>query len=185
MEKIAASRPGARFIVAAAGRARGEMEMSVTPDKSTSSLRSFAGAERRVVPVVRVDELCRDWGARPPYALKVDVQGAELVVLEGCTGILPETLVVVLEVSMWGNKAEVPDLAGMLACMKERGFIAYDVVGGHNRPLDGARWQVDVVFVREDGPLLQDRRWCTPEQREEFLNAKRAKAAFREVMKPR
>ncbi len=181
MERIVASRPGSRFIVAAAGREDGEMEMSVTPDKSTSSLRVFAGAERRKIPVVRVDMQCRRWNATPPYALKVDVQGAELVVMDGAAGILAETLVVVLEASFWGS-GEVPDLSGVITYMKERGFAVYDIVGGHNRPLDWARAQADIVLVQADGPLRADRRWCTPEQREEFLNAKRARAAFREVM---
>ncbi len=181
MEKIAASRPGSRFIVAAAGREDGEMEMSVTPDKSTSSLRVFAGAERRKIPVVRVDSHCRKWNAKPPYALKVDVQGAELVVMDGASGILADTLVVVLETSFWGN-TEVPDFTEVIAYMKQRGFAVYDIVGGHNRPLDWARAQADIVFVQANGPLRADRRWCTPEQREEFLNAKRARASFREVM---
>jgi FkbM family methyltransferase len=181
MEKVAAAGPGSRFIVAAAGREDGEMEMSVMPDKSTSSLQVFAGAERRKIPVVRVDSQCRKWNATPPYDLKVGVQGAELVVMDGASGILAEALVAVLETSFWGN-SEVPDLTEVIAYLKQRGFAVYDIVGGHNRPRDWARARADVVFVQVEGPLRADRRRCAPKQRAEFLNAKRARASFRKVM---
>jgi hypothetical protein len=35
--------------------------------------------------------------------------------------------------------------------MRERGFVAYDIFGGHTRPLDGALGQIDMAFVRESG----------------------------------
>ena len=40
-----------------------------------------------------------------PYLLKIDVQGAELDVLEGAQNLLKDTEAVVLEVSMFGFMA--------------------------------------------------------------------------------
>lgn len=185
LEKIAAQRERVRFVVAAAGSKDGETEISVTPDKTTSSVLSLGDTTRRSVPVVRVDGLCRRWQARPPYVIKADVQGFELTVMAGCTGILAETLAVVLEVSFWENPDRgVPAFLSVLEHMKQLGFVVYDVVGGHNRPLDRARAQADVVFVQEHGVLRADRRWATPEQIQRFLAAKRAKPIFRTVMEP-
>ena len=44
----------------------------------------------------------------------------------------------------------------VLAFMKKYGFVAYDVVEIHRRPLDGALNQLDIMFVREDHPLRTD-----------------------------
>jgi hypothetical protein len=48
--------------------------------------------------------------------------------------------------------------------MADRGFVIYDVFGGHLRPLDGALAQLDVAFARIDGVLRGDRRYATPDQ---------------------
>jgi hypothetical protein len=48
--------------------------------------------------------------------------------------------------------------------MREAGFSAYDIYDGHLRPLDRALAQVDMAFVRTDGPLRADHRYATPEQ---------------------
>ena len=52
--------------------------------------------------------------------------------------------------------------------MKKRGFVAYDVFGGHNRPLDRARAMVDIVFVKENGRFRTSCAWASPEQQAEW-----------------
>jgi hypothetical protein len=49
--------------------------------------------------------------------------------------------------------------------MKERGFVTYDLVEGHNRPLDNALAQKDVFFVKENGLFRESHNWATREQR--------------------
>jgi hypothetical protein len=53
----------------------------------------------------------------------------------------------------------MPQLADVVEFMKERGFVAYDFVGGHERPLDRALAQLDVVFVSEDRICRQTSRY--------------------------
>ena len=102
------------------------------------------------------------------YIVKVDVQGAELQVLDGASTTLKDAELVILEVSFFRFADGFPEFYDVIDYMKKRGFVAYEVFGGHNRPLDGARTQVDIAFVKEDGRFRSSHVWATPEQRSEF-----------------
>jgi hypothetical protein len=47
----------------------------------------------------------------------------------------------------------------VLAFMAERDFFPYDVFGGYNRPLDNALAQLDIAFVKREGPFRCDHRF--------------------------
>ena len=108
------------------------------------------------VPIRRLDEVLVEKALSGPYLLKVDVQGAELDVLDGGQAALRESEVVVLEVSMFEFGKGQPQFFDVASYMKERGFVAFDIVIGWNRPLDNALGQVDIVFVKEHGQFRQD-----------------------------
>jgi hypothetical protein len=59
-----------------------------------------------------------------------------------------------------------PQLYEIVQWMKDHGFVAYDLFGGQNRPLDGALAQMDLVFVKEKGFLRKYHHYATREQRE-------------------
>jgi hypothetical protein len=94
----------------------------------------------------------------------VDVEGFELDVVAGAEAILPDTDVVLLEVSLFRLNGANPQLGDVVCAMRDRGYSVYDVYGGHLRPLDGALAQVDLAFVRDDGPLRRSHAYATPEQ---------------------
>lgn len=152
-----ARRYRASYVVAAAGRERGSTRIFVHGHLEGSSLLHERGEQSgivpRDVPMFTIDELCAELGLTGPSLIKVDVQGAELEVLSGATRCLSETEVVVLEVSFFQFVEDGPELHDVVTFMKERGFVAYDLFGGHTRPLDGALAQVDIVFVKEAGPF--------------------------------
>jgi FkbM family methyltransferase len=154
-----ARRYRASFVVGAAGRERGSTRIFVHGHLEGSSLLHERGEQSgivpRDVPMVTIDELCAERGLTGPSLIKVDVQGAELEVLSGATRSLVEAEVVVLEVSLFQFVEDGPELHDVVALMKERGFVVYDLFGGHTRPLDGALAQVDLVFVKETGPFRQ------------------------------
>jgi FkbM family methyltransferase len=160
----------AEYVLAAAGAQAGEMEIAVHRVPTLSSPlgereSDVAGASsRRTVPVVRLDELCAGRGLAGPYVIKADVEGAELQVLEGATGILGQTELVLLETSLWAFWDGAPLVADVVAWMREHGFEVYDLWGGHVRPLDGALAQVDIAFARADGVLRARRGYATPDQ---------------------
>jgi len=103
--------------------------------------------------------------------LKADTQGTELDVIAGAEGILPETAVIVLETSLFHFAAGRPDFGEVVEAMHGRGYVVYDLFGGHGRPLDGALAQVDAAFVAEDSPLRADHRYIAPEQAQAYANS--------------
>jgi FkbM family methyltransferase len=169
LRRIVAERPGSHYVLAAGGPEPGELEIAVHRVLACSSVlgdRDPGGepAQRRTVPVVRVDDLVAEHALRGPFVIKVDVEGAELAVLAGARETLAQTEVVLLEVSFFRLVAGGAELADVVAWMRDAGFSAYDLYHGHLRPLDGALAQVDMAFVRTAGPLRADHRYATPEQ---------------------
>jgi FkbM family methyltransferase len=157
---------GAELVKAAAGAAPGTATMHVSPYLEGSSLLvenvDIGGMSAREVPMVTIDATCERSGLRGPFLLKVDVQGGELEVLDGTAATLLATEAVILEVSLFRFMEGGPDLADVVAYMKARGFVAYDIWGGHLRPLDRSLAQVDMVFVREGGRFRRSHTYRRP-----------------------
>jgi FkbM family methyltransferase len=172
LREVARKVPNAVHVAAAATSAAGQITINVHPDLVGSSLRlenedSEVNGVPRVVEAVTLDDLVRRHGLEPPFFVKVDVQGAELDVLSGFEQGLRETEYVLLEVSFFEFFAGGPTFYEVIAFMKSRGFVAYDLHGLQYRPLDNALAQVDVSFVREAGPFRRQHFYATREQRRE------------------
>ena len=43
--------------------------------------------------------------------------------------------------------------------MEAKGYQIYDIVPQYYRPLDGALWQIDAIYVKEASPLISSRQW--------------------------
>ncbi len=93
-----------------------------------------------------------------PAFLKIDAQGYELEILKGASRVLPASDAVLLEVATIEINEGAPLLHDVVAFMKSRGYVTYDIVEIHRRPLDRALNQVDIVFVREPSELISDKR---------------------------
>lgn len=93
-----------------------------------------------------------------PALLKIDTQGYELEVLKGSITILPRISAILLEVAIIEINEGAPLLFDVLAHLKSIGFVTYDVLEIHRRPLDGALNQIDILFIRSDSVFLEDKR---------------------------
>lgn len=158
----------AAYVLAAASASPGKMNITVSRDLFGSSLLNREG-EVREVSIITLDDVCRERQLQGPYVIKVDVQGAELQVLDGASHILRVTELIILEVSFFQFHDNCPEFYDVIHYMKEHGFVPYDIFSGHNRPLDGARAQVDIAFVKENGLFRSSHTWATVEQETEIF----------------
>ncbi len=95
-----------------------------------------------------------------PTLCKIDVQGAEMMVLSGMGEKIAEIDVFIVETSTIATVKGGAEMAEVVRFMQAHGFVVADIVGMKRRPLDGATAQVDLMFVREDAALRSDRRWA-------------------------
>jgi FkbM family methyltransferase len=162
---------GAEYVLAAASDSSGAAMLNVHVGKldSSSMMREIEGKQVDGVPrevrTITLDELAAGRSFPKPYLLKIDVQGAELKVLDGARRVLEDCELVILEVSLFGNFIGGPQFYEVVQYMKERGFVVYDLFGPFYRPLDMALAQVDIAFVEEAGFFRQSHCVATPEQR--------------------
>jgi FkbM family methyltransferase len=104
----------------------------------------------------RLDSILKEIEA--PAFLKIDTQGYELEVLKGSISILRSIEAILLEVAIIEINEGAPLLHDVLVHMKSIGFLTYDVLEIHRRPLDKALNQIDILLIREDSFLLVDKR---------------------------
>ena len=107
----------------ACGRAAGRVEFS---DSRLDDQNRVTSAGRRVeVPMVRLDDLARGLGR--VALLKIDVEGYELLVLEGSTALLGRTDAVLFESSEEHYRQYGYATADVLALLQGAGFDMYRV----------------------------------------------------------
>jgi FkbM family methyltransferase len=111
------------------------------------------------VEVERLDDVLPRHPTLSPNLLKVDVQGHELAVLDGAASAIRQMEVIVLEVSLI-RIGPVPVFREVVEYMAARGFRLYDFLPMYYRPLDGALWQGDAFFVRNDSNLVASEAWA-------------------------
>jgi FkbM family methyltransferase len=172
LHAVAAELPDAILVPAAAASTDGEITINVHDDLVGSSLYlededSSVNGVPRTVAAVTLDTLLARERLPTPLMIKIDVQGAELDVLDGAAEALKQADYVMLEVSFFEFFKGGPMIEAVFAYMKQKGFVAYDVFGHQYRPLDGALSQVDIAFVPEAGALREHHFYATREQRAE------------------
>jgi FkbM family methyltransferase len=146
----------------ALGDRDGEAILEVRDDFQESTLLEEVGPRntRRVdrVAMRRFDTLFGP--IERPSLIKIDVQGAELMVLQGMTGRLAEVDALIVETSTIATVKGGPEVAAVVRFLEERGFALTDILGLRRRPLDGATAQLDLMFAPQSGELRRDRRWA-------------------------
>jgi hypothetical protein len=95
----------------------------------------------------------------PPDLIKIDVQGFELEVLQGCQSCFGFTELFIIEVSFFKTHPERPVFLDVANFMDGKGYVVYDFADLKHRPFDGALGQADVCFVKRDGVFTRHKRW--------------------------
>ena len=153
--------PRVRLFQLGIGSQSGELAFNILADSqvSNSFLRprpaawqsieySTGAVSQRRVPVTTLDLFCSEHGVAGVYLLKIDVQGYELEVLKGATGILPHVGHVFVESGVQRLYEGAPSFAEICLFMESQGFHLMHLRAWHrgNRVLV----ETDLLFRRND-----------------------------------
>ena len=139
-------------IEAAVSNHCGSTSFQVSPDLYGSSLlepddgRSYKSVD---VEIITLDNLKKDKDIQGIGVLKIDVQCAEHLVLEGAKKILQQIEVIVIELSLIRFEEDAKTFREMLNLLKVLGFRYFDDSGDWRDSANGTLLQKDVLVVRD------------------------------------
>jgi FkbM family methyltransferase len=155
---------GGHYVIAAATDHVGEVELTVGSHPYWSSLQGQDEVYwQRInqlhrgkikVPAVTLDSLVERFGLRPPFLLKLDIQGAELAALRGAQKMLKETDVVICEI-------DLADFHDLDRAMVEAGFSLFDVTQ-LSRTADGGLGWFYPVYLNQRRDGIRNRSFWDP-----------------------
>jgi FkbM family methyltransferase len=141
-------------IAAAAGDQPGEAELNVSPDLYSSSLLDGAAGspdrpwDKVRVPIRTLDEISSTLAITGQGALKMDVQMAEHLVLDGAYRFLNQIDVICIELSLNRFLPSSKTLFEMMTKLHDLGFQYFDTAGSWRHSRSGRMIQQDTVFMR-------------------------------------
>src|SRR5665213_81720 len=163
MVRFCQDHPGSVYGLVAVSDKEGELEMVTRKGITGSSFHTkFLKHvdQLRKVPVVTLDGFLAPHDLPKPFLLKLDLEGHELHALRGATRTLRDTEMVILEIGTWAedHRRDRPSLMDLFRFMDNAGFVFYEFVEPGFRPIDGALYMFDAIFVRTDSVLRRERR---------------------------
>jgi FkbM family methyltransferase len=153
---------GGHFVVGAASDADGEAEMTLGAHPYWSSLRDqddrywkqihnlSQGTSK--VRTFTIDGLAEQLSLKPPYLLKLDVQGAEAQVLRGARRVLEQTDLVICE-------ADMNDFHSLHTLLVEAGLELLDLTHLHRIDDHMLGWFYPIYLSRRLGSIKASTLW--------------------------
>jgi FkbM family methyltransferase len=151
-----------KILNVACGSKRSTLPMYISKFSPSSSLLPIAddhiqefpgtGTDEIInVPVERLDTIIQslDLKDQGSYFLKIDVQGYEMEVLEGATGILNETIVILCEVNIAPLYQNQCNLESILSFMNEHKFDLVDLGEPFRAKATQNLLYLDLVFLKK------------------------------------
>ena len=121
----------------------GEVAMDVKTVRDTqkithAKMTNGASAEKRMVPMRKIDTIVADRKLEKPFLLKIDIDGAELQVLAGAKKTLSDCSVVIVETG-------IANMLERIQAVQKAGFQIFDIVDICY--YNGRFVQADIVFL--------------------------------------
>jgi len=146
------------FVPAAAGRDEGEVSFHVSSDLDGSGVADGVKGVYNVrsVPVTSIEKEIKNLHLNGPYIIKLDTHGFEVPIIEGCSDILNNVSLFIIE--CYGFQIAKDSLLFWEMCrlLEQKGFRLIDIIDVVNRPKDKAFWQCDAFFAPADLDLFKD-----------------------------
>jgi FkbM family methyltransferase len=150
--------PRIRWVTAGASDQEGLLRLTVRErDDSSNFLLSAEEAARQgfrqlEVRVTTVSKLVAELNLPVPDIIKIDAEGLDLKVLEGCGTLLGSTDLFFVEASLL-PKAKDNAFVEIVSYMKRSGYALFDVTDLNRSPNCGALCLMELAFVREGSDL--------------------------------
>lgn len=106
------------------------------------------------LPMTTVDKLLEThWNKKPDF-IKMDVQGAELLILEGAKKSLTNCQFILLETQLLEYNKNAPMISDVFKYMEKIGFQLYDHLANHYLP-NGDLMQMDILFINKNSQFIK------------------------------
>jgi FkbM family methyltransferase len=164
---------GGDFRICAVTDHDGEVELTNSVHPYWSSLRdendpywariNKLASSRTVVPATTLNALRRELALKPPFLLKLDVQGAEREVLLGADDVLKDTHVVICE-------ADIDDFEIINSELVRNDFVLFDLTT-LNRVPDGTLGWFYPVYVNRRLDHVRPKEFWDPRHNDDIIRA--------------
>jgi len=141
--------PQADYVLAAAGDRCGTLNFD-NSDPFGGVASTVAAAGMIQVPSTTIDHEVETRRLPGPFAVKLDTHGFELPILEGAKQTLRNANLLVIEVYNFTLRPGALRFFEICDYLKPLGFAPIDLCDPMYRPIDGAFWQCDMFFLRND-----------------------------------
>jgi FkbM family methyltransferase len=149
LEKLCKNNPNFQFVSKAAGNRASFINFNVSEDLDGSGVSDSEEISEyiRQVEVTRIDEELKLKQLKGPYLIKLDTHGFEIPILEGCSEIINEVNLFIIE--CYGYHITKDSLLFWEMCdyMDKLGFKLIEIIDVFNRPKDNTFWQCDAFFA--------------------------------------
>jgi FkbM family methyltransferase len=154
LQRTASECDHVEFTIVAVGDKEQEITFHVTDDLDGSGVYADPGPSSRRIWQTTLDVLVSKHGLHGPLLIKFDTHGYEMPILTGAKRVLESVQCVVMECYNYPVSPTAIPFWEMCARMSDLGFRVADFADPLFRPRDGALWQFDLSFLREDHPLF-------------------------------
>jgi len=159
LEALSERDPRIHYWRGVAGTKAGDAEFVSSGDQSSLFTGSEFTGNMVQVPMARLDTLVSEHAIAGSLLIKIDVQGAELQVLEGALAILERCAALVIELTVTPIYPDAPLATEVIAWLDDAGFVLFDICSYAQRPRDGRLSQSDMLFVRKGSSWFGEQGW--------------------------
>lgn len=154
LKQVAASKTNVHFIQTLVGAEQKESVLFYEMESGSSIYEEQTSHPRgtKGYSMTTLDHVLKDWFPTEEIFLKMDVQGAELDVLNGAEKILKNCNFILLEASLLNYNRGAPLVADVVNFLKDKGFVLFDCCEMRRRR-DGVLLQIDLIFSRMESKI--------------------------------